>query len=39
MKLPDITKKQKRKATLSTTKIMSLITRMMRFKKFSLGKI
>jgi hypothetical protein len=39
MKLPNSTKKQKTRATLSTTKIMSLIIRMMRFKNFSLGKI
>jgi hypothetical protein len=35
MKLPNSTKKQKTRATLSTTKIMSLIARMMRFKNFS----
>jgi len=39
MKLPNCTKKQERRATLYTLKIMSLIKREMKFQNFKLGKI
>jgi hypothetical protein len=39
MKLPNSTKKWRTRATLFTTKIMSLIKRKMRFQDFRLDKI
>jgi hypothetical protein len=39
MKLPNSTKKQKTRATLSTSKIISLSKRKMRFQDVKLGKI
>jgi hypothetical protein len=39
MKLPNSTKKREIRATLNTIKVMSLITREMKFQDIGLGKI